>query len=117
MKVIYRYRTEQSYGKEYIIQKLQEQQSQNRNLNWEPVEIKAISTKFEDNDYIEFVDSPYGNISFTSWEHYGVMLDTGEIFADLDRLGENAAEERQRHKDYFESNGTDDYIELDDIVL
>lgn len=46
------------------------------------------------------------------------MLDTGEIFADLGSNGINAVEERQRLKDYFESGGgTEDYIELDDIVL
>ena len=45
------------------------------------------------------------------------MLDTGEIFADLGSEGANAVEERQRLKDYFESGGAEDYIELDDIVL
>lgn len=45
------------------------------------------------------------------------MLDTGEIFADLGKNGVNAEEERQRLKNYFESDGTEDYNELDDIVL
>ena len=45
------------------------------------------------------------------------MLDTGEIFADLGKNGVNAEEERQGLKNYFESDGTEDYIELDDIVL
>ena len=94
------------------------QQRRNRPRNWIEAEIKEISTEYEDNDRITFVESPYGHISFTAWKHYGIMLDTGEIFADLGEQGVNAVEERQRLKDYFESNsGTEDYIELDDIVL
>ena len=53
-----------------------------------------------------------------AWKHYGIMLDTGEIFADLGNKGANAIEERQRLRDYFESGcGTEDYIELDDVIL
>lgn len=117
MKVIYRYRTDYPCNREAIIQELQKQQSKNNTYDWHPAEIKKIWTKFEDNDRIEFIDSAHGSISFTAWKHYGIMLDTGEIFADLGVEGENAVEERQRLKDYFESGGTDDYIELDDIVL
>ncbi len=118
MKVIYRYRSDLPCGKDNIIQDLQKQQRQNRARDWCPAEIKAINTEYVDNDRIIFVDSPYGHISFTAWKHYGIMLDTGEIFADLGEQGVNAVEERQRLKDYFESGGdTEDYIELDDIVL
>lgn len=118
MKVIYRYRSDFPCSKENIIQDLQKQQRQNRPHDWCAAEIKEINTKYEDNDRITFEDSPYGHISFTAWKHYGIMLDTGEIFADLGEQGVNAVEERQRLKDYFESSGgTEDYIELDDIVL
>lgn len=118
MKVIYRYRSDFPCDKENIIQDLQKQQRQNRPRDWCAAEIKEISTEYEDNDRITFEDSPYGHISFTAWKHYGIMLDTGEIFADLGEQGVNAVEERQRLKDYFESSGeTEDYIELDDIVL
>ena len=118
MKVIYRYRSDLPCDKEDIIQDLQKQQRQNRPRDWIVAEIKTISSEYEDNDRITFEDSPYGHISFTAWKHYGIMLDTGEIFADLGDMGVNAKEERQRLKDYFESgSGTEDYIELDDIVL
>ncbi len=118
MKVIYRYRSDIPCSKEDIIQDLQKQQRQNRCRDWQPAEIKEITKEYEDNDHIILVDSSYGYISFTAWKHYGIMLDTGEIFADLGDKGVNAKEERQRLKDYFESGGgTEDYIELDDIVL
>jgi len=119
MKVIYRYRSDIPCSKEDIIQDLQKQQRQNRCRDWQPAEIKEITNEYEDNDRITFEASPYGHISFTAWKHYGIMLDTGEIFADLGDKGENAIEERQRLKDYFESGGgaEEDYIELDDIVL
>lgn len=117
MKITYRYRTDTPCSTEEIIQELQKQHSRNRPFDWSPAEIKKISTRYEDNDYVELVDSRYGQISFTAWEHYGIMLDTGEIFADLGRKSRNAVEERQRLKDYFESGGAEDYIELDDIVL
>ena len=87
-----------------------------RPSDWRPAEIEKITVG--NNPGIKFYDSPYGNISFNTWDHYGIMLDTGEIFADLGKNGVNAEEERQRLKDYFESGGADtDYIELDDIVL
>jgi len=119
MKVIYRYRSDIPCSKEDIIQDLQKQQRQNRPRDWIEAEIKKITNEYEDNDRITFEASPYGHISFTAWKHYGIMLDTGEIFADLGDKGENAIEERQRLKDYFESGGgaEEDYIELDDIVL
>lgn len=119
MQVIYRYRTDLSCDKEVIIRELQKQQRQNRSFEWHAAEIKKISNDVEENDYIEFTNSSYGSMSFTAWKHYGIMLDTGEIFADLGEKGENAVEERQRLKDYFESGGgaEEDYIELDDIVL
>ena len=119
MKIIYRYRSDIPCGKEDIIQELQKQQHQNRARDWQPAEIKKITSEYEDNDRIVLVNSfPFGDISFTAWKHYGIMLDTGEIFADLGSNGINAVEERQRLKDYFESgSGTEDYIELDDIVL
>lgn len=118
MKVLYRYRSDITCGKDDIIQDLKKQQRQNRPRDWIAAEIKAINTEYEDNDRIIFVDSPYGHVSFTAWKHYGIMLDTGEIFADLGSNGINAIEERQRLKDYFESGGdSEDYIELDDIVL
>jgi uncharacterized protein YycO len=119
MKVIYRYRSDLPCSKDDIIQDLRKQQRQNRPRDWIEAEIKKITNDYEDNDCIVFVDSSYGDISFTAWHHYGIMLDTGEIFADLGDNGVNAIEERQRLKDYFESNsGTEeDYIELDDIVL
>lgn len=117
MKVIYRYRTDSPCNRETIIQKLQKQERDNRAFDWQPAEIKRILSKREDNDRIEFVDSRHGILSFTAWKHYGVILDTGEMFADLGTQGANAVEERQRLKDYIESNGTDDYIELDDIIL
>lgn len=118
MKVIYRYRSDIPCGKEDIIQELQKQQRQNRGRDWQPAEIKKITNEYEDNDRIVLVNSSCGDISFTAWKHYGIMLDTGEIFADLGSNGINAIEERQRLKDYFESGGdSEDYIELDDIVL
>ena len=118
MKVIYRYRSDISCSKEDIIQDLKNQQLRNRPRDWIAAEIKSISSGYADNDRITFVDSPYGHVSFTAWKHYGIMLDTGEIFADLGEKGANAVEERQRLKDYFESGGeTEDYIELDDLVL
>lgn len=118
MKVIYRYRSDLPCSKDDIIQDLQKQQRQNRPRDWIEAEIKAINTEYEDNDRIIFENSPYGHISFTAWKHYGIMLDTGEIFADLGEKSVNAKEERQRLKDYFESGGgSEDYIELDDIVL
>jgi hypothetical protein len=118
MKVIYRYRSNFPCSKEDIIQDLQKQQRQNRPRDWIEAEIKKITNKYEDNDRIIFTNSPYGDISFMAWKHYGIMLDTGEIFADLGNKGANAIEERQRLKDYFESGGgTEDYIELDDVIL
>ena len=118
MKVLYRYRSDIPCDKEDIIQELQKQQRQNRARDWCAAEIKAINSEYVDNDRIIFEDSPYGHVSFTAWKHYGIMLDTGEIFADLGSNGVNAVEERQRLKDYFESGGdSEDYIELDDIVL
>ena len=118
MKVIYRYRSNFPCSKEDIIQDLQKQQRQNRPRDWIEAEIKKITNKYEDNDRIIFTNSPYGDISFIAWKHYGIMLDTGEIFADLGSNGINAVEERQRLKDYFESGGgTEDYIELDDVIL
>lgn len=116
MQVIYRYRTDNPCSKEDIIQELQKQQRQDRCRDWRPAEIEKITVG--NNPGIKFYDSLYGNISFNNWDHYGIMLDTGEIFADLGKNGVNAEEERQRLKDYFESGGADtDYIELDDIVL
>lgn len=118
MKVLYRYRSDIPCDKEDIIRELQKQQRRNRSSDWEAAEIEKITNEFEDNDRIRFINSSYGDISFTAWKHYGIMLDTGEIFADLGSNGVNAVEERQRLKDYFESGGgTEDYIELDDIVL
>ena len=118
MKVIYRYRSNFPCSKEDIIQDLQKQQRQKRPRDWIEAEIKKITNKYEDNDRIIFTNSPYGDISFIAWKHYGIMLDTGEIFADLGSNGINAVEERQRLKDYFESGGgTEDYIELDDVIL
>ena len=118
MKVIYRYRSDIPCGKDDIIKDLQKQQRRERPRDWIAAEIKTINSEYVDNDRIIFEDSTYGHISFTAWHHYGIMLDTGEIFADLGDNGVNAIEERQRLKDYFESgNGTEDYIELDDIVL
>ena len=117
MKVIYRYRSDLPCSIEDIIQELKKQQRRNRPSDWSPAEIKGIRDEFADNDRIMFVDSSYGDISFSAWYHYGVMLDTGEIFADLGKEGANAVEERQRLKDYIESGGAEDYIELDDIVL
>lgn len=117
MKVIYRYRSDLSIGEDDIIQELKKQQRQQRPCDWSAAEIERISNDVEENDYIKFVHSSYGDISFTAWKHYGVMLDTGEIFADLGEKGANAVEERQRLKDYIESGGVEDYIELDDIVL
>lgn len=118
MKVLYRYRSDIPCDKEDIIRELQKQQRQNRGRDWDAAEIKKIVNEYEDNDRIVLVNSSFGDISFTAWKHYGIMLDTGEIFADLGSNGVNAVEERQRLKDYFESGGgTEDYIELDDIVL
>lgn len=117
MKVIYRYRTDVPCSEEEIIQELQKQQRRNRAFDWSAAEIKEIKREFEDNDRIVFVASSYGDISFTAWKHYGVMLENGEIFADLGSKGVNAVEERKRLKDYIESGGVEDYIELDDIVL
>ena len=117
MKVIYRYRSGLPCSIDDIIQELKKQQQRNRANDWSPAEIKKITTEYEDNDRVTFDYSSYGHISFTAWKHYGIMLDTGEIFADLGAKGANAVEERQRFKDYFESGGAEDYIELDDIVL
>ena len=117
MKVIYRYRTDLNRTKEEIIHELHKQQSRNMAFDWQPAEIKAIKNDDVDRGIV-FTNSSYGDISFIAWKHYGIMLDTGEIFADLGEKGINAADEMQRLVDYFESGGTEeDYIELDDIVL
>lgn len=117
MKVIYRYRTDLNRTKEEIIHELYKQQRLNRGSDWQPAEIKRIKSDSEDRGII-FTNSSYGDISFVAWKHYGIMLDTGEIFADLGEKGANAEDEMQRLVDYFESGGTEeDYIELDDIVL
>ena len=115
MKVIYRFRSDNPHSKEDIIQELQKQQRQDRGRDWRPAEIEKITV--DNKPGIKFYQSLYGNISFNAWDHYGIMLNTGEIFADLGKNGVNAEEERQRLKDYFESDGTEDYIELDDLVL
>ena len=115
MKVIYRFRSDNPRSKEDIIQELQKQQRQDSVRDWRPAEIEEITVG--DNPGIKFYYSLCGNISFNAWDHYGIMLDTGEIFADLGKNGVNAEEERQRLKNYFESDGIEDYIELDDIVL
>ena len=117
MKVIYRYRSDLSCSIDDIIQELKKQQQRNRANDWSPAEIKKISTEYEDNDHVTFDYSRYGHISFTAWNHYGIMLENGEIFADLGKKSANAIEERKRLKDYIESGGVEDYIELDDIVL
>ena len=117
MKVIYRYRSDIPCSMDDIIKDLKWQQQRNRARDWCEAEITKITNDEEENDHIILADSSYGYISFTAWKHYGIMLDTGEIFADLGAKGINAVEERQRLKDYFESGGAEDYIELDDIVL
>mgnify|MGYP006958169310 CR=1 FL=1 len=95
MKVLYRYRSDLPCSKEDIIQDLQKQQRCNRGSDWEAAEIKSIKSDYTDNDSIVLVNSSYGDISFTAWKHYGIMLDTGEIFADLGSNGINAVEESQ----------------------